>query len=203
MSYYLLNNEKNGIEIYFDNKPSNDIIAELKEARFRWYPPKNCWYNKNTPNNLMTAQKLCGNSSAVSVEKTMVSQPTSQFQKQYPQSKFRISNNLFTRDLKAEKTFGIDNITLYGYWKGEDAIYIAGQIFSQKPIRKNFCMMCTVYDKDGDIIETQESCSYGGGLVTSMIKPATFFDGFPFCFILWDISKKSLKEIKIAPAGSY
>lgn len=31
MARYERNREKNGIEIYFDGKPSDDVIAELKD----------------------------------------------------------------------------------------------------------------------------------------------------------------------------
>lgn len=44
--YYLKNEEKNGLEIYFGGKPSEDILSRLKEAHWRWYPTKGCWYTK-------------------------------------------------------------------------------------------------------------------------------------------------------------
>ena len=44
--YYLKNEERNGLEIYFGGKPSEDILSRLKEAHWRWYPTKGCWYTK-------------------------------------------------------------------------------------------------------------------------------------------------------------
>ena len=120
----------------------------------------------------------------------------------YPTTKYRIDESLYSRDLRAEKEYGIDKISLYGYFEDTDSLYILGQISSKKP-KKPFAMICTIYDKDGDIIETEECSSYGSGLVTSMIKPEAFFDGFPFKFRFWGVSQKKIKKISISPADSY
>ena len=43
------NQEKNGLEIYFKEKPSAATIQELKDHKFRWHRAKACWYAKATP----------------------------------------------------------------------------------------------------------------------------------------------------------
>ena len=43
------NHEKNGLEIYFQEKPSAATIQELKDHKFRWHRAKACWYTKATP----------------------------------------------------------------------------------------------------------------------------------------------------------
>ena len=43
------NHEKNGLEIYFQEKPSAATIQELKDHKFRWHRAKACWYSKATP----------------------------------------------------------------------------------------------------------------------------------------------------------
>ena len=43
------NHEKNGLEIYFQEKPSDATIQELKDHKFRWHRAKACWYTKATP----------------------------------------------------------------------------------------------------------------------------------------------------------
>ena len=43
------NHEKDGIEIYFQEKPSAATIQELKDHKFRWHRAKACWYTKATP----------------------------------------------------------------------------------------------------------------------------------------------------------
>ena len=45
----VLNNEdKNGIEIYFSEKPKAETIEALKSYFFRWHRAKKCWYAKKT-----------------------------------------------------------------------------------------------------------------------------------------------------------
>ena len=41
------NEEKQGIELYFEAIPTYLERKELKENGFRWNPNKNCWYKKN------------------------------------------------------------------------------------------------------------------------------------------------------------
>ena len=36
MCKVVLNNELNGVELYFTNKPSSDVLTNLKENKFRW-----------------------------------------------------------------------------------------------------------------------------------------------------------------------
>lgn len=42
------NEEKNGIEIKFSNKPETETLNELKENGFRWHRAKKVWYAKDT-----------------------------------------------------------------------------------------------------------------------------------------------------------
>lgn len=40
------NKEKNGIELYFNEKPENAVLRLLKDNHFRWHNAKRCWYIK-------------------------------------------------------------------------------------------------------------------------------------------------------------
>ena len=40
------NQEKNGIELYFNAKPKSEILRLLKSNHFRWHNAKKCWYIK-------------------------------------------------------------------------------------------------------------------------------------------------------------
>ena len=40
------NQEKNGEELYFDNKPSKEVLETLKSNGYRWHNKKFCWYRK-------------------------------------------------------------------------------------------------------------------------------------------------------------
>lgn len=117
-------------------------------------------------------------------------------------TKWRINDSLFSRNLILEKQYGIDDIKLYGYFSDTNSMEIVGEIIAPS-LKKPLCMICTLYDKDGDILETTESSSYGSGLVTSMIYPGAFFSGFPFKFSLWSIPRRKMKRISITPADGY
>lgn len=57
---YQLNDEKNGIEIMFPGKPSEEVRNKLKGARFRWSRRQGLWYAKQSPERLELAKQLCG-----------------------------------------------------------------------------------------------------------------------------------------------
>ena len=59
MIRYCVNQQFNGVEIYFDTKPSATVISELKSRKWRWLQTKKCWYNTNTPSNLEYAKSIC------------------------------------------------------------------------------------------------------------------------------------------------
>ena len=48
MARYELNDERNGIEIYFDSVPSEEIRMKLRESGWRWFKVKKCWYTKQS-----------------------------------------------------------------------------------------------------------------------------------------------------------
>ena len=43
MTTMTLNNEKNGIEIRFDERPIKDTLEMLKQNGFRWHSQKKLW----------------------------------------------------------------------------------------------------------------------------------------------------------------
>lgn len=46
MVYYELNDELNGIELYFERAPKREVLDELKSYGLRWNYKKKCWYTK-------------------------------------------------------------------------------------------------------------------------------------------------------------
>jgi hypothetical protein len=58
MNTYALNNELNGIEVYFSTKPDQSIIDVLKENKWRWNRAKKCWYTKQSENSLNFAKEI-------------------------------------------------------------------------------------------------------------------------------------------------
>ena len=68
MSHYELNEERNGVEIYFDSFPSDEVRAELKANGWRWAPSKKCWYAKQSDESIELAKRICGEASTASVK---------------------------------------------------------------------------------------------------------------------------------------
>lgn len=54
----ILNEEKNGIELYFNDKPTEEIRDNLKAHSFRWAKYNKCWYAKQSEENISFANSL-------------------------------------------------------------------------------------------------------------------------------------------------
>lgn len=64
MATYQFVPEHNGIEIYFDVKPSEDVLEELRGNGWRWHRVKECWFTQKSDTAEAFAKKLCGQDSA-------------------------------------------------------------------------------------------------------------------------------------------
>lgn len=56
----VLNEQFNGIEIYFPGKPDLEILNTLKNDGFRWHRVKACWYAKKSEKTMKTAEDIAG-----------------------------------------------------------------------------------------------------------------------------------------------
>ncbi len=65
MPRFKINTEKNGIELYFESKPSESIRTSLKSSGWRWSSFGMFWYNFNTSSNLQFARQLCNSTSEI------------------------------------------------------------------------------------------------------------------------------------------
>lgn len=54
------NAEKDGVELHFPGKPSQDVIDRVKAGGFRWSRFSKCWYAKASNRNLAFAYELAG-----------------------------------------------------------------------------------------------------------------------------------------------
>lgn len=54
----VLNEEKNGVELYFNNKPSEEIRNNLKANGFRWSKFNECWFTKQSDKTIGFANSL-------------------------------------------------------------------------------------------------------------------------------------------------
>lgn len=59
MTKYKFVPELNGIEIYFDEKPSTSVCEELKSNGWRWHRVKKCWFTKKSSESEKFAKMLC------------------------------------------------------------------------------------------------------------------------------------------------
>lgn len=60
MCNVLMNNELNGVEIYFESKPEKNVLELMKGNGYRWNVKKSCWYAKQNDNTLEIAEKIKG-----------------------------------------------------------------------------------------------------------------------------------------------
>jgi hypothetical protein len=75
-----INEELNGIELYFDNKPERKVLDSLKANKFRWSNYKKCWYTKQSEKTLQIAKALTDNTDNIEAitEQTANSRTTKQ-----------------------------------------------------------------------------------------------------------------------------
>lgn len=60
-----INEELNGIELYFSNKPQQEVLNNLKSNGFRWSGFKKCWYTKQSEKALQVANSLTNNNEVI------------------------------------------------------------------------------------------------------------------------------------------
>lgn len=108
----------------------------------------------------------------------------------------RLDSGRFLRDYGQERALHIEDISFYAYEECGD-IHIIGEIFAKK-ISMPFYLTCALYDEDGDMITSEENLCYGSGLVTNIIKPEAFFNGFPFEFCI-SVPETPIAHVKITP----
>ncbi|MED1678771.1 hypothetical protein P4V04_19595, partial [Bacillus subtilis] len=53
-----INEELNGIELYFDSKPEQEVLTHLKSNGFRYSGFKKCWWNKRNEKSMEVANSL-------------------------------------------------------------------------------------------------------------------------------------------------
>ena len=58
MPRYEIDKKRYRIDLYFDAKPSQAVLNELKRNSWRWNPSGGCWYNKYTDDTLKLAEKF-------------------------------------------------------------------------------------------------------------------------------------------------
>lgn len=71
MAIYTINQEHDGIEIKFDEKPTADTLTALKSAGFRWHKVKKIWYARQTADRLTLAKAITDGQTAPVIAPTV------------------------------------------------------------------------------------------------------------------------------------
>lgn len=66
------NEEKEGIELVFPDKPEEEVLERLRELGFRWHRRKRLWYAKQNPERKAWAESISGTEMAVPEEGPLV-----------------------------------------------------------------------------------------------------------------------------------
>ena len=96
-----------------------------------------------------------------------------------------------------EKEYGIDDLKIYAYIDG-GSLVVVGEIIAEK-LLDTFKLVCSIYDQEGDMIESIKNEPYGSGVVTSEIYPRAFFDRYPFLFRTYLGNKVKIGKIRVTP----
>lgn len=56
----VVNQECHGLELYFPEKPDEEVLTQLKTARWRYHRAKKCWYAKQNDTNQEIAEQIAG-----------------------------------------------------------------------------------------------------------------------------------------------
>lgn len=109
-----------------------------------------------------------------------------------------IQNRTVQRMISIEKNFMIDEIKTYAYFSGS-TLSVVGEIFA-KEINSNLIIECTVYDEEGDIIESTPNDDYGGTkYYRNIIDRESFFNGFPFKHTIFLDGDVKIGKVRIIP----
>ena len=109
----------------------------------------------------------------------------------------RLSTEQIVRMPSIEKKYGIDELKVFAYLSGKE-LTVVGEVIADE-ITEDFSLTCSVYDADGDMVESIDNNSYGSGLVTHNIKCKTFFNGYPFKFHEYLDDGVDVSKIRIIP----
>ncbi|MFA1510036.1 hypothetical protein ACDN41_12470 [Priestia aryabhattai] len=72
---YKLNEERNGVEIYFTEKPSEEVRELLKVNKFRWSRYNKCWYAKQSDKTIELAKQLSNENQSEQMNNETISYP--------------------------------------------------------------------------------------------------------------------------------
>ncbi len=94
-------------------------------------------------------------------------------------NKFKLSPERIQRLESLERKFGIEDMSIFAYLRQGNELIVNGEIYGDK-LTDSIEIICSVYDKDGDIIASSPNNDYSRGFVSHCIRPRSFKGIFPF-----------------------
>lgn len=120
-----------------------------------------------------------------------------------PESKYmaesRLPDELIQVDRRVAEIVGITDCNFHAWWC-DGSLLICGKIYAAQGLKKQFSLTATVYDRDGDIVESDTNGGYGsGGITCSTVRKSNFFQGYPVRFDFFHPleQKEDVSKIKI------
>lgn len=150
-----LNEEKNGVELYFTDKPSEEIRTQLKTNGFKWSRFNKCWYAKQNENTLALAEMLSsGNTEILEAAEPYEIElvdfvDISQFKINEETEKRLIDNSLFNNGKEVGRETKQLQSTLSNILENtKEVIEMADNNYSKNTLINGFNAFCERYSRE-------------------------------------------------------
>jgi hypothetical protein len=198
-----INEELNGIELYFTSKPVNEVLTNLKSNGFRWSGFKKCWYTKQTEKALKVANSLVNNivetvstpKAAKKEKKEKVSfnlwEATQWTEMEISQSQKDQENKLIAKELRAHVKKRFPQVKFSVTCKGWNSIYF--NIVSS-PFEKGSVYLNAIREYCKNLLNTYHHCYDPGDCYTDYAGSYNFYGHVE---IHWDYTQtEATEEVK-------
>lgn len=138
----VLNEEKNGVEIYFTEKPSEEVRDNLKLNGFRWSKYNKCWYAKQNKDTLNFANSL------KNVSEEEIKETSQQYQEEKEKE---LENKLNDLDINDIESYIIDP----GLSKRENSV----SMFRSKDTDHTKQIQEYFTNKQNEVLEVLSNCN--------------------------------------------
>lgn len=149
-----LNDEKNGVELYFNDVPSEEIRTQLKTNGFKWSRFNKCWYAKQNENTLTLAEMLSsGNTETLEAVNPLEIElvefvDIAQFKINEETEKRLIDNSLFQNKKVGYETNQLQ-VTLSNLLENtKEIIELADNNYSKNTLINGFNAFCERYTRE-------------------------------------------------------
>ncbi|GEM_PF-2538509 len=162
-----LNDKKNGVELYFTDKPSEEIRTQLKSNGFKWSRFNKCWYAKQNENTLTLAETLSsGNIEAAETIETFEIELSELVDITQYKINEETEKRLIDNSLMQTKSIGYETkqlqLTLSNLLENtKEVIEMADSNYSKNTIINGFNTFCERYTRELNNYKYQKSVNPG------------------------------------------